>query len=50
MSKDAVKPAAVSGAVVPMPGPDAKKATEALEVYGDLIPYGDPGWYQSVSL
>jgi hypothetical protein len=22
---------------------------EALEMYGDLVPYADPNWYQSVS-
>lgn len=32
-----------------MPGKDAKEKAEALDMYGAIIPYADPSWYQSVS-
>ena len=48
--KDVVKPEAVSGAVVPQPTEAAVEAAEAMDPYGDLVPYADPSWYQSVSL
>ena len=48
--KDVVKPEAVSGAVVPQPTEAAAEAAEAMDPYGDLVPYADPSWYQSVSL
>lgn len=41
-----MKPEAESGAVVPMPVD--KTEIEALEPYGDLIPFADPSWYQGV--
>jgi len=39
----------------PAPKPQAKAApepqeSEALDPYGELIPYADPNWYQSVGL
>ncbi|CZT52161.1 acyl-CoA dehydrogenase [Rhynchosporium secalis] len=42
--KEIVKPVAESGAVVPVPAEDIE--VEALEPYGDLIPFADPSWYQ----
>ncbi|KAF2452345.1 acyl-CoA dehydrogenase/oxidase [Lineolata rhizophorae] len=45
--KQTVKPAATPGAVAPSPGPDASEEAEALDPYGDLVPYADPSWYQS---
>lgn len=50
--KDAVVPSAESGLVAPMPGPAAKsqeEEAEALDPFGDQVPYADPSWYQSVS-
>lgn len=44
-----MKPSAESGTVAPMPGKDAEEHAEALDAYGDIIPYADPSWYQSVS-
>jgi hypothetical protein len=49
VEKEVVKPSAESGVVVAKPGPDAQEEAEALDPYGDLIPYADPSWYQSVS-
>jgi len=46
--KEVVKPSAESGTVAPMPGPAAHEAAEALDSFGDLVPGGDPNWYQSV--
>ena|ERR1700733_3374048 len=48
--KEIVKPSAEHGVVVPQPGPTAEEKAEALDPYGDLVPYADPSWYQSVSL
>lgn len=31
-----------------MPGANAKVVSEVHDTFGDLIPYGDPNWYQSV--
>ncbi|KAL9095976.1 MAG: hypothetical protein Q9165_001974 [Trypethelium subeluteriae] len=45
--KEAVVPTAESGVVVPAPGPSAQEEFEAFDQFGDLIPYADPGWYQS---
>nr|POF15556.1 putative cytochrome b5 [Quercus suber] len=44
--KEAVVPQAESGAVVPAPGPGAEEEAEAMESFGDLVPYADPSWYQ----
>jgi hypothetical protein len=44
-----VKPAAESGAVVPVAGADAEDA-EPLDPFGDLIPFADPTWYQGVRI
>ena len=46
-----MKPQAESGTVAPVAGKDAKQvkfAKENLDPYGDLVPYADPSWYQSV--
>ena len=48
--QEAVKPAAEPGVVAPQPGPAAEEEAEPLDPYGDLVPYADPSWYQSVSL
>lgn len=48
--KEAVKPEAESGTVAPQPGPAAKEAADPLDSFGDMIPGGDPNWYQSVSI
>ncbi|QSZ32005.1 hypothetical protein DSL72_001574 [Monilinia vaccinii-corymbosi] len=48
-AKEAVKPQAESGNVVPAPAGAAKEAveeSEPLDAYGDLIPFADPSWYQ----
>lgn len=47
--KELVKPEANSGVVAPQPTKEAEEEAEALDPYGDLIPYADPSWYQSVS-
>lgn len=47
--KEKVQPKAESGAVAPVPGSDAEEEeAEAMDPYGDLIPFADPSWYQSV--
>ena len=48
--KEIVKPSSEHGVVAPQPGPAAEEEVEALDPYGDLVPYADPSWYQSVSL
>ncbi|GAB7338337.1 hypothetical protein MBLNU457_4645t2 [Dothideomycetes sp. NU457] len=45
--KDAAQPSPESGTVAPAPGPAAHKAIEPLDAFGDLVPGGDPNWYQS---
>lgn len=47
--KEVVKPSAEPGVVAPQPSAAAEEA-EAMDPFGDLIPYADPSWYQSVSL
>jgi hypothetical protein len=47
------KPAAVpakAGPAAPAPGPNAAEQITLQDPYGDLVPFGDPSWYQSVSL
>lgn len=54
--EEVAKPAPVAAA--PPPAEASKKAvknanleeSEALEPFGDMIPFADPSWYQSVSL
>ena len=46
--KEIVKPSAEPGTVAPMPSKDAKEKTEPLEMFGNIVPYADPSWYQSV--
>lgn len=31
-----------------VPGKDVREVKEAMDPFGDLIPYADPSWYQSV--
>jgi len=38
-----------AGPVAPAPTSEVHEAKEALETFGDLIPFGDPAWYQGVS-
>ena len=47
--KEVVVPSASGGPAAPSPGPAAAEEAEAMESFGDLVPYGDPAWYQSVS-
>merc|ERR1712230_7558 len=42
-----VVPAPEPGAVSPQPGPAASEEAEAMDQYGDMIPYADPSWYQT---
>lgn len=49
-NKSVVEPSAEPGVVVPMPGPAAKEERERLEEFGDMVPFADPAYYQSVSL
>lgn len=46
--KDVVKPEANSGVVAPQPTETAAEEFEPFDSYGDLIPYADPSWYQTV--
>lgn len=43
-----VKPEANSGVVAPQPTEAAAEEAEPFDAYGDLIPYADPSWYQTV--
>ncbi|KAF2476595.1 acyl-CoA dehydrogenase NM domain-like protein [Lindgomyces ingoldianus] len=45
--KDVLKPSAEPGVVAPQPSEAAQEEAEALDPYGDLVPYADPAWYQS---
>ncbi|KAF2765673.1 acyl-CoA dehydrogenase [Teratosphaeria nubilosa] len=45
--QEKVVPAAEPGVVTPAPGPAAEEEAEAMEQYGDMVPYADPSWYQS---
>lgn len=47
--EDVVQPQAESGVVVPAPTENSKEVKEAMDAFGDIIPYADPSWYQSVS-
>lgn len=46
--KEIVRPSAEAGTVAPMPGKEAEEHAEALDAFGDIIPYADPSWYHSV--
>ena len=46
--KDIVKPEANSGVVAPQPTSAAAEESEPFDSYGDLVPYADPSWYQTV--
>jgi hypothetical protein len=45
---DVVKPEANSGVIAPQPTGAAPEESEPFDAYGDLIPYADPSWYQTV--
>ncbi|KAK4507380.1 hypothetical protein PRZ48_001115 [Zasmidium cellare] len=45
--KQTVVPQAESGVVAPAPGPDAEEEAEAMDQFGDMVPYADPSWYQT---
>jgi len=45
-----LEPEPVPGTVAPEPGPAAIEHKEALAQFGDMIPYADPSWYQTVSI
>ncbi|OQO12592.1 hypothetical protein B0A48_02054 [Cryoendolithus antarcticus] len=45
--QEKVVPIAEPGVVVPSPGPAAHEEREALDAFGDMVPYADPSWYQS---
>ncbi|KAF2202196.1 acyl-CoA dehydrogenase NM domain-like protein [Delitschia confertaspora ATCC 74209] len=47
VEKEVVKPSAEPGVIAPTAGADAAEEAEALDPYGELIPYADPSWYQS---
>jgi alkylation response protein AidB-like acyl-CoA dehydrogenase len=46
-AKEAAVPQAESGTASVAPTDAAPEEFEALEQFGDLIPYGDPNWYQT---
>jgi hypothetical protein len=52
--KEVVKPVAESGTVSAAPGEDAEEELgeldPPLDAYGDLVPYADPNWYQTVRI
>ena len=48
--KAAAKPVAESGTVSAVPANDNHAELVPLDMYGDLVPYADPAWYQSVRL
>ncbi|KAF2161731.1 hypothetical protein M409DRAFT_69542 [Zasmidium cellare ATCC 36951] len=45
--KEKVVPQAESGVVAAVPGPDAEEEAEAMDQFGDMVPYADPSWYQT---
>jgi cytochrome b involved in lipid metabolism len=47
---DVVKPEANSGVVAPQPTGATIEESEPFDAYGDLVPYADPSWYQTVHL
>lgn len=49
-TKDVVKPEANSGVVAPQPTSAAAEESEPFDSFGDIIPYADPSWYQTVCL
>ena len=34
--------------MAPAPGKGVKEMAESMDPYGDMVPYADPSWYQSV--
>jgi hypothetical protein len=47
-TKDIVKPEANSGVIAPQPTSAAAEETEPFDSFGDIVPYADPSWYQTV--
>ncbi|CAK4030593.1 Acyl- dehydrogenase family member 9, mitochondrial [Lecanosticta acicola] len=45
--KEKVVPQAEPGVIVPVAGPAAEEEAEAMDQFGDMVPYADPSWYQS---
>jgi len=45
---EAAQPSPESGTVAPVPGKEVQEMKESMDPYGDMIPYADPAWYQSV--
>lgn len=45
-----LEPEAESGFIAPQPGPAAIEHKEASEQFGEMIPYADPSWYQTVGV
>jgi hypothetical protein len=49
-TKEIVKPEANSGVIAPQPTSAAAEEVEPFDSFGDLVPYADPSWYQTVGL
>jgi cytochrome b involved in lipid metabolism len=47
-TKDIVKPEANSGVIAPQPTAAAAEESEPFDAFGDIVPYADPSWYQTV--
>jgi hypothetical protein len=47
-TKEIVKPEANSGVIAPQPTSAATDEAEPFDSFGDLVPYADPSWYQTV--
>jgi hypothetical protein len=47
-TKDIVQPEANSGVIAPQPTAAAAEEAEPFDSFGDLVPYADPSWYQTV--
>ena len=45
-----VKAEAEPGTAVPVPAKEKIEPQESMDPFGDIIPYADPSWYQSVSV
>ena len=48
--KSVVKPIVEPGVVAPDPGPAAVEEADPSEMYGEMIPFADPPWYQGVRI
>ena len=47
--KEIVQPEANPGVVAPQPTAAAADESEPFDSFGDIVPYADPSWYQTVS-